>query len=80
MAWEHREGSGSLFTNKYKEKDAHPDFTGEFMLNEVIYKISGWKKKSASGNAYLSLSVQEKNIKPATSNDGPPPVDDEIRF
>ena len=77
MAWEHREGSGSLFTNKYKEKESHPDFTGEFMLNEIVYKISGWKKKSASGNAYLSLSVQEKNTK---AYDGPPPVDDEIRF
>lgn len=78
MAWEHREGQGSLFNNKYKEKDNHPDFTGEIMINDVVYKLSGWKKRSSSGTSYVSLSAQEKKAPvPATSLN---PIDDEIAF
>ncbi len=78
MAWEHREGQGSLFNNKFKEKDSQPDFTGEIMLGGVLYRISGWKKKSQSGTGYVSLSGQEKDapIKATSIN----PVDDEIMF
>lgn len=79
MAWEHREGQGSLFNNKYKEKDSHPDFTGEIMIEGEVYRISGWKKRSQSGTSYMSLSAKKKEeafSSPTTLN----PIDDEIAF
>lgn len=79
MAWEHREGQGSLFNNKYKEKDNHPDFTGEIMINDVVYKLSGWKKRAQSGNQYVSLSAKKKDDPPAATTDINP-TKDEILF
>ena len=31
MAYEHREGQGSLFKNGKKEKESHPDYRGDAM-------------------------------------------------
>jgi hypothetical protein len=31
MAYEHKENKGSIFKNDRKEKDTHPDYTGQLM-------------------------------------------------
>lgn len=58
MAFELKDGQGSLFKNTKKQKENHPDYQGECKVGGVKYRISGWKKKSAKGTDWLSLSVQ----------------------
>lgn len=59
MAYEHREGSGSLFQNDKGGNDARPDYRGDVLLDGVLYDIAGWKKQGAKG-PFLSLAVKPK--------------------
>lgn len=58
MAYEMRPGSGSLFKNDKKTEDRHPNLKGKIMLpNGEVRWVSAWTKKTAAGEAWLSLSV-----------------------
>lgn len=57
MAYEHKENKGSLFTNEKKDKDTHPDYTGQINVAETLYNISAWDNESKSGKKYFGLSV-----------------------
>ena len=60
MAYEHREGSGSLFTNHKKEEgSSQPDYRGDAMVNGVLVEIAGWKKQGNNGT-FLSLNIKPK--------------------
>ena len=59
MAYEMKEGCGTLMKNNRKEKEGQPDYTGRVMVNGKELRIAGWKKTSQNGNAYLSLKVSE---------------------
>ena len=62
---------GSMFLNKWKKSDSHPDFKGTLHVdkdllvdmiknrnNELIeIKIDAWKKATKDGKPWLSLSV-----------------------
>lgn len=61
MAYEHREGSGSLFKNSRKQKNTHPDYQGECLINGQLYQIGGWIKEGKAG-AWVSLSIQPKRL------------------
>ena len=63
MAYELKEGQGSLFTNKRKETDSHPNLTGTILVGGVEHWISGWVKLTASGEKWISLSVKPKEAK-----------------
>ena len=56
---------GALFVNDKKETDQHPDWQGQIDVEGVGYWISAWKKKSKSGDPYMSLSIKPKEQKPA---------------
>lgn len=61
MAFELKEGQGSMFENLKKTEPKHPDFRGEFKdLSGRILEIAGWKKKTDGGKKYISLKIQEK--------------------
>jgi len=54
----HKPGTGSLFQNKYKNKDSQPDYTGKLIVSKDIksgdeIKIAAWINGSL--NSYLSL-------------------------
>lgn len=69
MAWEMREGGGSLFRNE-KENDKQPDYRGEIMLDGKVYKLAGWIKDGKSGK-FLSLKGQPKEAgAPAMQDSG----------
>ena len=56
----HKQGSGSLFQNQYKNKDTHPDYTGKILISRDYkagdeIKLSAWKRESTKGT-FLSLS------------------------
>lgn len=53
--------SGILSRNERKEKDTHPDFTGQINVEGVDYWLSGWIKERRDGSGkFFSLSVRRK--------------------
>lgn len=78
MAYEPREGSGSLFTNDKGDNPSRPDYRGDIMLNGVLYEISGWIKPLTSdpSRRFLSLSGKPKDGRQQQQPQGrqsPPP-------
>lgn len=60
MAFEHREGSGSLFKNEKKTSENHPDYQGEIMISGNIFQLAAWIKPTKSGGKFMSLSAKVK--------------------
>ena len=59
MAYEMNDNSGSLFANKKKETDRHPDRTGSAKIDGVEYWVSGWVKQDATEAAtWFKLSIR----------------------
>jgi hypothetical protein len=86
MAYELRDGQGSLFKNKHKTTDNHPNARGELMLDGVLYEVSAWTKKTKTGEPWQSLQVKRKEprapAEPAWGSDrkAEPGFDDEVPF
>jgi|GEM_PF-942273 len=59
MAYEHKEGKGSIFPNDYKLQDTHPDFRGKAMWKGEIIEISLWEGETQSGVKKFSVSISE---------------------
>ena len=77
MAYEMKEGRGSLWKNDKSTSDNnHPDQTGSFLLNGKKYNIAVWKdQKSKDGSkTYDSISVSEYKPKSDSVNATTPPV------
>lgn len=59
MAYELREGQGSLFKNTYKkEGDKTPDYRGTALFNGKKIKVAAWIKEGKNGK-FFSLSIQK---------------------
>jgi uncharacterized protein (DUF736 family) len=83
MAYERKDNSGGLFKNKKKATDSHPDFTGNGLIDGRDYWVSGWKKQTKDGDAYLSLSFRLKDEMPAKASSSKPShksADDDLSF
>ena len=63
MAFEQRDNSGALFKNERKERDNHPDYTGNAMIDGREYWISAWVKDGAKGK-FFSFAFKAKDDKP----------------
>ena len=78
MAYETRDQSGSLFPNRDKKEDKHPNAKGEAKIDGVLYEVAAWTKTDKNGNKWQSLSFKVKgrrqDTKPAES--GLPKDDD----
>lgn len=59
MAYELKDGQGSLWPNKKRTKDTSPNSTGQIKINGRIYLLSGWAKETKNGVRWVSLSVRE---------------------
>lgn len=60
MAYELREGQGSIFPNRKKEPGSkQPDWRGDALVNGVVMEVAGWSKEGAKGS-FLSLSIKPK--------------------
>tara|TARA_R100000353_G_C6392493_1_gene165218 strand:+ start:294 stop:524 length:231 start_codon:yes stop_codon:yes gene_type:complete len=75
MAYEHKENKGSIFKNEKKEKETHPDYTGQVNVAGKLYNISAWINESKSGKKYFGLSVSipkpKEDNKPLNQDDLP---------
>ncbi len=78
---------GTLFKNKRKETDRHPDYTGSINIGGEEYFLDAWLKTAQkSGERFMSLSVKKKNRQPETASrqhdpqHGSAGFDDEIPF
>ena len=70
MAYVPKDGTGSLFVNKFKKADNHPDREGTVMLNGVEYKLAGWLKETKEGEKYLSLTIKPKEEQKSKGSGG----------
>lgn len=59
MAFEHKDGSGSLFKNDKKGNDRAPDYKGDICVNGEVMEIAAWLKEGKAGK-FMSLSVKPK--------------------
>jgi len=59
MAYEMKDGQGSLFKNDRKTSDKGPDYKGSLKLNGEEYWIAAWIKDGKKGK-WMSLSVVPK--------------------
>lgn len=66
--YEQRDNTGSLFKNEKKEKDTHPDYRGECLVDGVAMYMDAWIKTADSGRKWMSFSFKRKGAKPE-----PPP-------
>jgi len=53
---------GVLFENDKGDNENRPDFRGSCTILGVEYKISAWNKTAKSGQDYVSLSFQAKDV------------------
>lgn len=54
--------SGILSRNERKEKDTHPDHTGQLNVEGVDYYVSAWIKERKDGSGkFFSLSIKRKD-------------------
>lgn len=63
MPFEQRELTGSLFKNKKREKDSHPNTQGSALIDGVEYWVSGWTKNDKNGDPWISLAFKRKDEK-----------------
>lgn len=68
MAFELRDGNGSLFKNKKKESETHADYQGSIMVGGVEYWLNAWIKKGET--TWMSLAAKPKEKQPKA---GSPP-------
>jgi len=75
MAFEMKEGQGSLFKNRERKSDKQPAMKGRFVLNGKMYEIAGWsreiQKGENMGEKFLSLKIQEPMKKERREDDLP---------
>ena len=68
--YKHKEGMGSLFPNKYKEKENQPDHKGTMTdLNGQVWEIAGWNGTTQAGDPKISIKQSEVYVKPENKED-----------
>lgn len=53
-----KDNRGAIWGNTRKQKDTHPDFTGNAMIDGVEYNVAAWKRKANANPKAPSLSFK----------------------
>lgn len=64
---EQKNMSGVLFKNDRKEKDSHPDYTGNAMIHGQEFWMSAWIKEGRNGK-FMSFSFRPKEARDAAED------------
>jgi uncharacterized protein (DUF736 family) len=84
--------SGKLNASKSKKSDKSPDYWGDIAINlkdlnnvQVVdglhvFKLSGWKKVSKSGNTFLSIAIDRREAEGKPTDNTPAAPDEDIPF
>ncbi len=70
MSGQQRDNSGIIGVNNRKEKENHPDYSGQCSVDGKAFWISGWKRTGRDGSKFLSLAFKPKMAK---DHQGAPP-------
>ena len=66
--FKHKNGSGSIFKNSYKDKDTHPDYKGKIVLQDGTEQdIALWIKDTATGGKFFSAAISNPYVKDNTN-------------
>lgn len=73
MAFEQRPNSATLFKNKDKKEDKHPNLKGTGLLElddgrVVELELAAWTKESDRAGKFLSLSIKLKRDRDSTES------------
>jgi hypothetical protein len=68
---------GTLGKNQRREKDSHPEYSGQIDVNGVGYWLSAWVKEGQNGK-FFSLSVRPKDEQQKPKQNVPAPADDQF--
>jgi hypothetical protein len=81
MAFELRDGQGTLFKNDKQGNDRRPDYRGELNIGGTIYRISAWVKVGRKGK-YMSLAADRNDhgSRSGSQQSAPADFDDDIPF
>lgn len=81
MAFEQKEGGGSLFKNDYKTPgDSKPDYKGSALINGVEMDIAAWIKKPEGKKSFFSLSIKPKADRSSAPASSTPTNEDDLPF
>ena len=58
MSYQQKENIGTIFPNDKKQKETHPDWTGNINVEGKTFFISMWEKKGKKGK-FFSVSIKE---------------------
>lgn len=62
-----RDNSGVCFRNDKREKDTHPNYRGNCMVDGVEYWMDSWIKEGAKGK-FLTFSFKRKDASQSQSS------------
>lgn len=77
MAYEQKEGTGSLFKNDKDGVETRPDYTGKLMVGGTVYKLSSWINDSPKGK-YMSIKAQPADDRPPKASKPVAKPDEEL--
>ncbi len=78
MAYELKDGQGSLFRADKGGNEKKPDYEGKANIGGTVYRIAGWLKEGSKGK-WLSLNIElPRAAQPAGGGkrEAPTPIDD----
>jgi hypothetical protein len=63
---------GSIWPNKRKDKDTHPDFTGSINVDGKEYWLNGWRRKEGASpvSPSMTFTVRAKEFADPETADG----------
>ena len=65
-----KDNRGAIWGNTRKQKDTHPDFTGNAMIDGVEYNVAAWKRRPNANPKAPSLTFKFEKAQEDIDADG----------